>query len=312
VYFKDVPRADAERLGKVLQDVQIFNNTGAKTVQLLKRDGLFVVNFAVVQGAWDQPQHIANTRHNGLLLAARAFPGSPLEMGLCDRNMKVRRAVPIEPTNRKLFGPQEEVLFSSSLQQEADKLGKALQEIHYFNNLGGKSVHLLKRDAVTVVHFYVQNGIWEKQQNIDAFTAIGRMLARRAFPEKALEVGLCDSLSNVHRTLAFEPTSLMTFGPREEIEYTSSLKKEAEQLGKAMQKMRLFDGTKQQTVTLTKRDDTWVVHFIVVAGAWDNPPAVEFWRMVADSVRNQVFLGSAVEFSLCDQEYIPRKTFTIR
>src|SRR5262249_1476228 len=133
VYFKGVSKQEAERLGKVLQEVQYFNNQGAKTVQLLRRDGLTVGNLVARQSTWDQHTWVDGCASIGLLLEVKAFPGTPLEVGLCDERMKVRRTIAIEPTARMMFGRQEELDYSSHLKQEAEQLGKALQRLRVFD-----------------------------------------------------------------------------------------------------------------------------------------------------------------------------------
>jgi hypothetical protein len=312
VYYKNVPREEAERLGKVLQDLRLFNNQGPKTVQLLKRDGQTVVNIVVLPGIWDQQDQLDAWLRDGRLLAARAYPDTPLEVGLCDEHMRVRRTIAVEPTGRITCGPGEEVLFPSSLRKEAERLGKVLQEVQYFNNQGPKTVQLLKRDDQTLVIFAVRDGVWEQPQHINGFTFTGLLLAARALPGIPLEIGLCDIHMKVRRTIAVEATDRLTFGPKEEVFFTSPLKKEAEQLGKVLQQARIFDGgNNSKSVLLRRRGDTWRVHFATLEGVRDNPQAVAFFRQLGAQLRQQVFAGGPVEVCLCDPEFTPRKTLTV-
>src|SRR5262249_27039690 len=155
-------------------------------------------------------------------------------------------------------------------------------------------VQLLRRDGLTVVNLVVRQGTWDQQNWVDECAYIGLLLEVKAFPGTPLEVGLCDERMKVRRTIAIEPTARMMFGRQEELDYSSHLKQEAEQLGKALQRLRVFDDTGHKSVLLRQKGDTLVIHFVILANQ-HAPPVVAELRQLGARLRQEVFPGRRVE-----------------
>jgi hypothetical protein len=94
---------------------------------------------------------------------------------------------------RITFGPQEEILYTRDISdEEARRLGRALQDAGWFTGRGPISVRLSKEEGRFVVAFVVQPGVWNDGQVIEEFRQMGKHLSQQVFNGKAVEVQLCD------------------------------------------------------------------------------------------------------------------------
>ena len=79
-------------------------------------------------------------------------------------------------TKKVTLGKDEVIYKGTATEQEAQKLGAALKDIHYFADRG-VSVILTKDSEGTAIAFVVQDGVWDKPDAVQAFTEIGRTVA---------------------------------------------------------------------------------------------------------------------------------------
>jgi hypothetical protein len=92
-YTGGVTHEEAARLGRVLQTTGFFNGRGAKSVQASRAGGRLVVSF-VVQ-AWAVGDVKARQAFDFLQRAiSEEFGGQPVEVRLCDENLKVLKTLP--------------------------------------------------------------------------------------------------------------------------------------------------------------------------------------------------------------------------
>jgi hypothetical protein len=92
LYFKGgVTRAEADLLGRLLQEAGYFNGHGGKTVQVSREGSRFAIAFVVARRAWEDAEIQQEFRTLASLASEKVFDGRLVEVRLCDENMRVRK-----------------------------------------------------------------------------------------------------------------------------------------------------------------------------------------------------------------------------
>jgi hypothetical protein len=171
-----------------------------------------------------------------------------------------------------------EVLFTgSATKQDAESLGKSLQEIGY---LGKRpvSVILSKENGVTAVSFVVKDGFWDEPGVAGNFEEIGREVAPSVggYP---ITVRLANKLRETQKELT---VGLASFGSAEIYYLGTSTESDAKALGGALQTAGYFSGPRA-TVLLANDNDGKALTFVVRDGFWEDPSHVAgFEQLVRD------------------------------
>jgi hypothetical protein len=94
LYYKGVPKEDADRLGRFLQAQGYFNNQGGKTVVLAREEGRLIMSIVLVANSWNNPQAIQEFRQFSQMISQQVFSGQPVQIRLCDEHLRVQRTLP--------------------------------------------------------------------------------------------------------------------------------------------------------------------------------------------------------------------------
>jgi hypothetical protein len=92
-YAEGATEADARSLGQYLQKLTFFNGTRRATVRLTRKDGTWVVAIVLKDNSWNDPETVESFRVVKQLVAREAFPGQPVKLQLCDRNLNPQNTV---------------------------------------------------------------------------------------------------------------------------------------------------------------------------------------------------------------------------
>jgi hypothetical protein len=128
VLYRPRQRSDAERLAAVLRDLGEFNGQSPKTFAVEKRDGGWVVKVVTTDAARRNPAVHAFYRHSlGVRIAARAFPGEPVEFQFCDPDLNPHASVPLPAAGVAEIQGKDAVYFLGPHRAEADRLAAFLK-----------------------------------------------------------------------------------------------------------------------------------------------------------------------------------------
>jgi hypothetical protein len=92
-YTTAVSQEDAKALGAFLVEAQIFDGRQI-SIQLTKTDRTLQVRFPVKAGFDKDEAYVTSIRALAAQISQHAFHGAPVEVDLCDRDLKTLRAVP--------------------------------------------------------------------------------------------------------------------------------------------------------------------------------------------------------------------------
>jgi hypothetical protein len=89
----DVTIEEAHALGRVLQQLDIFDGVGEKTVGLHKDGDIYVVSFVLLRGHQDAATHEEYARD--AIPISLAFGAKPVRIELCDETMTAKKSLPV-------------------------------------------------------------------------------------------------------------------------------------------------------------------------------------------------------------------------
>jgi len=208
--------------------------------------------------------------------------------------------------NRVPIGRKDEVYFlHSATAQEAQALGRALQQVGFLNDRG-TTVLLSKGTAGTQVSFVLSEGGWDHPQTIYSFEEIGRRIANvvGGFP---IKVRLIDSHRVLHRELNVGKAAI---GARDVVYYYgSATETEARSLGQALRNVGFLQDLGAAVVL--SRDGTTDLCFVVADGVWDRADTVAGFQRLARGVAPTVG-GLPVQLRLLNEAMEPKKTITVK
>jgi hypothetical protein len=95
-YTSAVSQEEARALGAFLVEAQIFDGRQI-AIQLTKAGQTLQVRFPVKPGFEKDGAYIASIQALGAQISQNVFHGAPVEVDLCDRDLKTLRAVPAAP-----------------------------------------------------------------------------------------------------------------------------------------------------------------------------------------------------------------------
>jgi hypothetical protein len=92
-FTRDVTRAEARRVGILLQEMGLFDGTGRKTVRLEREDRAYVVTVVIPDLSWDDVEVLTQMVELRERLAGWAFPGHRVLVRLVDKTGSRRRTL---------------------------------------------------------------------------------------------------------------------------------------------------------------------------------------------------------------------------
>lgn len=94
VYYisENVEEAEAQKLGEFLQSTDYFTGKGF-SVQLDKKDDVYLVRFVVQEQAYEGEDYINIFRAYGEQISNTALNGEPVEVHLCDDTLTTKKVI---------------------------------------------------------------------------------------------------------------------------------------------------------------------------------------------------------------------------
>ena len=205
VLYRPGHRPDAERLAGVLRNLGEFNGQSPKTFAVEKRDGSWVVKMVTSGAARGSPAVHGFYRHSlGVRIAARAFPGVPVEFQFCDPDLASHAAVALPAAGVAEIQGKDAVYYLGPHRAEADRLAGFLKT--RLGTPGERAFILTRADAGWT--FAVLNA------DADALTPEAEKLlakeasdlSRSVFGGAATEVVVYDRTFQPKRTFRSQPS----------------------------------------------------------------------------------------------------------
>jgi len=211
IYSGQATRAEAESLAHALVEAGYFRNpnvaallskdTSGTTVSILtgERDAakpgdgskpIILSDKRLVPFPWDDPDYLAKVQNTGVAIAP-SVGGPPIEIALLNQGGMVEKVVEVN-TRKVTIGTNDSVWYSGTATlQDAEALGKALQENGFFRDKGLR-VYLSEGIDGADISFMVKDGAWNDPKISAAFQGIGRKVTK-SVSDRPVRVHLIDS-----------------------------------------------------------------------------------------------------------------------
>lgn len=199
---------------------------------------------------------------------------------------------------------QESVNYSGTVtEQDAQSLGRVLQETGYFSGEGERDVLFNKGEDGVSVSFVLQDGKWNDPEIVSGFEAFGRQIATNV-GGPPFTLHLIDGKLNTQKSLTIDTAeSLFKHSDQETVRYyTGVTEDDARKLGQALQAAGYFDNTSPAEVLLKNDNNGYAVSFMVKDGSWDDAQIIaqyeEFGRQIAPAMGTGPVTVNMVDLSL--------------
>jgi hypothetical protein len=206
VTFEDgATMADAQRVGEFLKKSGYFSDTGGASVHVSKapKGPGWLVDFAVLAGAWGKPEQVSTFSFIGRLLGAEVFPHTPVTIRMCDDSMKPKKTIALLPRAKLDYGHEQVIIVEGeATDADANALSDYLKEVGFFGEgLKGKDVNLRRQKERVAIGMIVGSGKWEDATLVQAFERIRAGAAQKAFSKDEVTLELMDDHFEAKKTL---------------------------------------------------------------------------------------------------------------
>jgi hypothetical protein len=199
---------------------------------------------------------------------------------------------------------KESVNYSgTATEQEAQSLGRALQETGYFDGASERDVLYHKGDGGVSVSFVLQDGKWNDAEVVTGFETFGRQIGK-SVGGVPFALHLIDDELNTKKSLTIDTTeTYFKHTEQEKVRYFDGVTEDdARRLGEALQSTGYFDNTAPAEVLLKRENDGYALSFVVQEGSWDDAQTVaqfeEFGRQIAPQMGTGPLVVNMVDLNL--------------
>lgn len=197
LYYTDkVTEAEADALGKFLQDEEFTDGSDTKTVQLTKEGDVYQFRLVVKEGYEKDEDYIAIAEAFAGQISENVFEGKEVEIHLCDDKLKTLKVVKmlVEEDNdyQILEFNGTEIQYDTSVTvSEVESLGSYLNETG-FSDGTTKSIMFFKEDDGYLMYMVSSKEYWEDEEFLALVKEFAIDLSLSALDNKNVEIVLCD------------------------------------------------------------------------------------------------------------------------
>ena len=206
-YSGTATEQEAQALGQALQTADYFDGQSKRDVLFHKGDDGVSLSFVLKDGKWNDPEIVTNFETFGRQIAS-AVGGVPFTLLLIDDSLNTVKTLTISTSETYFKHTEQESVryFDGVTEDDARKLGQALQAAGYFDNTAPAEVLLKIENGGFAVSFVVQVGSWDDPQIVAQYEEFGRQIAP-ALGDKPLVVHMVDRSLQPHWTTTVSPVA---------------------------------------------------------------------------------------------------------
>jgi hypothetical protein len=191
-HTQNITDAEAGKLGDYLVSSKFADGT-TKTVQITKQGNTYQFRFVLKDGADKDPSLPKTLKYMASILSARVFNGQPVEVHMCDDQLKTLKVFTGENYGKeKVFDGVELFHTQAVTDAEADSLGNYLVTSKFADG-NEKTVQLAKPGSIYQFRFVVKEGLDKDQNFLNNVKSFAAELSKNVFQNAPVEVHLCDN-----------------------------------------------------------------------------------------------------------------------
>lgn len=312
VYYKGTATEEQARaVGETLTKAGFFDGERARSVQLLQEGDETVLRFVVKDGYWEDQSAVDSFAELAYKVSQQVFEGKEITVHLCDNTFKTKNSFPMSTTPKPSvsISENEDIFYlGQATEEQALAVGKTLTKEGLLTGKNRASIQLEIKDDQITLRYVMKDGLWENPEMVETFANLSYEVSQQVFEGKPIQVELADNSWAPQKSFPMEKTPSLTFGPDETLIYGKGVEKtQAQNVGKALQKIQYFTGKNTATVQLRKADKGFRVRFAVRDGFWEQEQLYPQWESLRGDIEKT--LGQPVVLELCDSSFTTQKSF---
>ncbi len=196
VYYKEpATNSEATALAKYLVASDYFDGSPA-TVQLLKANDSYTVNFVVKKGMAEDSSVVKGYRAMSPLLSYQVFNGAIVNIGLCNTELELVHLLAGYNFGKLITFGDDDLYYTEGIDKKlAQRFGDYLRETSFFSGKG-LNAQLNKKGDIYQFKYNVQDGYEKDEQYKATARAYAVLLSRDLFDDAEVEIHLCDDYFN--------------------------------------------------------------------------------------------------------------------
>jgi hypothetical protein len=298
-YAAPVSAGEAKRVSEILVRECSFGS--AEATVALSKDGQTVrILLSVRPGVEKDHSYDAGFRVIGASVSEEAFHGAPVEVTLCDKQLKPLRVIAV--TRTLVFNRGQLEYAQDVAKEDAKRLGDYMVGTGFFK---GRlvSVQLDKQGPIWHVRYSVRPGLIKDEAYIATCEIFAAQISLHVFHGAPVEFDLCDDAEQPKTSRAVPTTAGLEFNRGELYYFTASMSRDdAEILGQYLLRDGFFAG-QPVNVQLRKQGEMLQFRLPVKQGLEKDESYVATCGKFAKELSKAMLHGGPVEVHLCDTNF---------
>lgn len=299
-YAVPVSAGEAKQVSEILVRECSFGS--AEATVALSNDGQAVhILLSVRPGVEKDHSYDAGFRAIGASMSEEAFHGAPVEVTLCDKQLKPLRVISVART--LVFNHGQLQYAQDVAKADAKRLGEYMAATGFFN---GRlvSVQVAKQGPTWHVRYSVKSpGFIQDEAYIATCEIFAARISLRVFHGAPVEFDLCDDSEQLKTLRAVPSAAGLEFNRGELYYFAASMSRDdAEFMGQYLLRDGFFAG-QPVNVQLRKEGETLQFRLPVRQGREKDESYRTTCRKFAKELSKAVLHGGPVEVHLCDTNF---------
>ncbi len=270
VFYKgDATRAEAQKVGKLLESRGVFKGDRRKSLQLRKKGDAYQLRVVIIKGKLNDEEIIKSLRFTAGQVSHQALDGAKITLHLCDKYFKSLKKYEIPASLGDLgeqmkFGKGELWVKDSVKEAVAKKIGKALKKGKFFGQKHNTSAAIHKEDGT----YHLRLVMKEDAMNAKTRRVIKRLgfgISLEALDGAPIKVHLCDTAVEPFEALpVLHPGKRLRFGKGSLCYVDPVTAEEAARLGKDLEALQFFAAPR--SLRMGKKGERFQLRFVAKKG----------------------------------------------
>ncbi|MDD3741187.1 MAG: hypothetical protein PHH30_08095 [Bacteroidales bacterium] len=204
LYYTDkVTEAEADLVGKYLQEQGFTEGDDTKTVQLTKEGDIYQFRMVVKEGYEKDEDYILIAETFAYNLSKDVFDGEEVEIHLCDTKLETLKVVKMPEMGDDDYQIMEfdgtEIEYDESVTiAEVKAVGDYLTETGFTDGTT-KSIILIKEEDGFLFYMVSSQEYWESEEFLALVKEFALSMSSSALNDQYVEIALCDEYFNPQR-----------------------------------------------------------------------------------------------------------------
>lgn len=279
VFYKSpVTRQEAEKVGQLLESTGEFSGGGRKSLQLRKKDGVYLLRIVIIKGKENDAKIVNALKFTAGRVSHQALGGSKIKLQLCNAYFKTKRTLEVPPTLGDIgmptrFGKGELYVKPPVEQSMAKRIGDSLLKRGFFSHKRTTSAAVSLKEGTYHLRLVVDQDRYGARMR-KSIKSMCMGVAVDALDGAPLQAHFCNVQVEPFAALEpLQPGKKLAFGKGAVFYIAPVTAEDATSLGKRLEALQFFKVPR--SVRLARKGKRFQLTFVVKADALVEPRALQ-------------------------------------